>query len=125
MTQKSCTQDTLDLAALAEKLRHFADERDWNQYHSPKNLAMAITVEASELLEIFQWLSEAQSRQPDLRQMEAIRHEVADVLLYLVRLSDILQIDLNQTITDKMALNARRYPADQVKGSAKKYTEYE
>lgn len=115
---------TLDIDDINAKLRRFATERDWNQYHSPKNLAMALSVEASELLEIFQWLSEEQSRTPDARQQIQIRHEVADVMLYLLRLCDILDIDINSAIHDKMAINATRYPADKVKGSARKYTEY-
>jgi dCTP diphosphatase len=116
--------NTLDLPHITEKLRQFANERDWNQFHSPKNLAMAISVEASELLEIFQWLTEAQSRTPNAQQQEQIRHEMADVMLYLIRLSDVLGIDMASAITEKMAINAARYPADKVKGSAKKYTEY-
>lgn len=116
--------NSLDIARITTQLRQFANERDWNQFHSPKNLAMAINVEASELLEIFQWLTEAQSREPNTQQQEQIRHEMADVMLYLIRLSDILGIDMASAISEKMAINAARYPADKVKGSAKKYTEY-
>ena len=115
---------TLDISHIATRLREFANERDWNRYHSPKNLVMAISVEASELVEIFQWLDEAESLQPDLQQQEQIRHEVADVMLYLIRLCDILQIDIATALDAKIALNAQRYPADRVKGSRKKYTEY-
>ena len=124
MTVSDNSASVLDIAAITSKLRRFANERDWNQYHSPKNLAMALTVEAGELLEIFQWLTENQSREPSQQQMEQIRHEVADVMLYLIRLSDVLDINLDKALADKMALNEQRYPADKVKGSARKYTEY-
>lgn len=114
----------LHIEDISQALRQFASERDWNQYHSPKNLAMAITVEASELQEIFQWLTESQSREPDTTQRENIQHEVADVMLYLIRLCDVLNIDIASAISEKMRINAARYPADQVKGSAQKYTAY-
>jgi NTP pyrophosphatase (non-canonical NTP hydrolase) len=117
--------NTIDITELQEKLRQFANERDWNQYHSPKNLAMALSVEASELLEIFQWLNEAQSAQPNAEQQQNIRHEMADVFLYLLRMADILNIDLANAVQEKMALNAQRYPAHLAKGSAKKYTDYQ
>lgn len=115
----------IDIASITKELRLFAKERDWEQYHSPKNLAMALSVEASELLEIFQWLNEQQSFTPNDEQRIAIQHEVADVLLYLLRFSDILQLDLNACVQEKIAINKKRYPADQVKGSAQKYTAYE
>jgi len=117
--------NTLNITDIQEKLRQFAKERDWNQYHSPKNIAMALSVEASELLEIFQWLTEEESASPNRDQLEKVQHEMADVLLYLLRMADIMQIDLVQAATEKMALNAKRYPADKVKGSSKKYTEYQ
>jgi NTP pyrophosphatase (non-canonical NTP hydrolase) len=114
----------LDIDAITAQLREFALERDWQKFHSPKNLSMALSVEASELVEIFQWLSEAESLQPNQQQQLAIRHEIADVMLYLLRISDILNIDIQQALEEKIALNQQRYPADKVKGSAKKYTEY-
>ena len=114
----------LDIGAITAQLRQFALERDWQKFHSPKNLSMALSVEASELVEIFQWLSETESLQPNEHQQLAIRHEIADVMLYLLRISDILQIDLNQALEEKIALNQQRYPVDKVKGSSKKYTEY-
>ena len=111
------------LAALQLELRKFVAERDWDQFHSPKNLAMALSVEAAELLENFQWLSEEESRQLSAERLEKVRQEMADVLIYLVRLSDKLGIDLLEAAKDKMQLNARRYPADKAKGSMRKYTE--
>jgi dCTP diphosphatase len=108
------------LEDLKQQLREFARERDWEQFHSPKNLAMALIVEAAELVEHFQWLSEAQSQalEPDKR--EPVAQELADVLLYLVRLADRLNIDLMDAAQRKLLLNAQKYPADKVRGSAKK-----
>lgn len=115
---------TSPLTALARRLRDFAAERDWDQFHSPKNLAMALVAEAGELAAEFQWLTEAQSRSPDAAHLERIRSESADVLNYLVRLADKLGIDLIEAANTKIDGNAQRYPADKVRGSAKKYTEY-
>jgi NTP pyrophosphatase (non-canonical NTP hydrolase) len=114
----------MDIEALQKRFREFADERDWDQFHSPKNLAMALSVEASELLEHFQWLSEQESSVLDDEKRSQVSLEMADVFLYLVRLADKLGVDLQTAIDEKMVLNAKKYPADQVKGSAKKYTEY-
>lgn len=109
---------------IRNKLRQFAQARDWDQFHSPKNLSMALAAEAGELLEQFQWLTEEQSRNltPDHRQ--AVADEIADVFLYLVQLSSKLDIDLISAAKHKMAKNEAKYPASQVKGSSKKYTEY-
>lgn len=112
-----------DLIALRDELRSFALERDWDQFHSPKNLASALSVEAAELLEPFQWLTDEQSRKLAPEQTMAVRKELADVLIYLVRLSDKLDIDLLEAARDKMADNARKYPKDKAKGSSRKYTE--
>lgn len=102
----------IDVSALVAALQRFADERDWNQYHSPKNLAMALTGEVGELVELFQWLSEEQSSSvaQDPKTARAVRDELADVLLYLVRLSSVLGVDLNEAVTHKLASNARKYP---------------
>ena len=106
------------------RLREFARERDWEQFHSPKNLAMAMIVEAGELLEHFQWLTEAQSLSLDAAKREPVAQELADVLLYLVRLADRLDIDLLDAASRKIVLNARKYPADRVRGSARKASDY-
>ncbi|MGB8326432.1 MAG: nucleotide pyrophosphohydrolase [Steroidobacteraceae bacterium] len=110
------------LAELREALRKFADERDWDQFHSPKNLAAALSVEAAELLEHFQWLTETQSQSLPADTLELARQELADVLLYVIRLADKLGVDLAAAARDKIALNARRYPADKAHGSARKYS---
>ncbi len=111
------------LRALRDSLRTFAAKRDWDQFHSPKNLAIALSVEAAELLEHFQWMTESDSRtiEPDTR--AKVREELADVLLYLIRLADKLDVDLVEAAVDKIAVNAKKYPVDLAKGSAKKYTE--
>src|SRR3954447_21975005 len=98
--------------------------RDWDPFHSPKNLAMALSVEASELLEEFQWLTEQQSRSLDPERLERVRLEMADVLIYLLRLADKLAVDLPRAAADKLVLNEQKYPAERVRGDARKYTEY-
>jgi NTP pyrophosphatase (non-canonical NTP hydrolase) len=115
------TEDILRQLRLA--LREFAAERDWEQFHSPKNLAMALSVEAAELLENFQWLSEEQSTRLDSDQATKVRHEMADVLLYLIRLADKLDLDLGNAALEKMELNARKYPVEKSRGTSRKYTD--
>ena len=112
-----------ELEELRNKLRVFAAERDWDQFHSPKNLAAALAVEASELLEHFQWLTEEQSRQLPPDALDAVKAEVADVLLYMIRISDKLGIDLIAAANAKMILNAAKYPVEKARGTSKKYTE--
>jgi NTP pyrophosphatase (non-canonical NTP hydrolase) len=108
---------------LREALRQFAADRDWDQFHSPKNLASALSVEAAELLECFQWLSEEQSRNLTPAQLAQARDEMADVLNYLVRLADKLQVDLLEAAREKIQKNALKYPADKARGNAKKYSD--
>ncbi len=112
------------LAALDARLLAFARERDWEQFHSPKNLSMALAGECGELLEHFQWLTEAQSTAlaPDKRQ--AVAHEVADILIYLIRLCQRLGIDPIAAAYDKIAINETRYPAHRVRGDARRADEY-
>lgn len=116
--------DTADpLRELAQALRRFADERDWDQFHAPKNLATALSVEAAELLEHFQWMSEDDSRRLAPETLAKVGEEMADVLLYLVRLADKLDVDLVQAAKRKMQLNAQKYPVDRARGSSRKYTD--
>ena len=110
-----------DLLLLRDKLRAFAQARDWEQFHTPKNLSMALMVEVAELMEHFQWLTCAQSAQLPPQEKRAVAEELADVLLYLVRLSDRLNVDLLEAALQKLEKNALKYPAEQVRGSAKKY----
>jgi len=108
---------------LAQKLREFAKERDWDQFHSPKNLTMALSVEVCEIVEHFQWLTEEESYQLNPNKLEKIKEEIGDVMIYLVRLSDKLGIDPLKAAKEKNKINEEKYPAKKVKGSAKKYTE--
>ena len=101
--------DSLD--DLRERLRRFAAERDWEQFHTPKNLAMSVAIEAAEIMEHFQWLTAAQSADLDAVARHEAALEIADVLLYLVRLADVLDVDLVAAAREKIELNARKYPA--------------
>ncbi len=111
------------LRELRDRLRRFAADRDWEQFHSPKNLAMALSVEAGELLERFQWKSESESRSLNPEELALARQELADVLLYLIRLADRLDIDLIDAAQKKLDINADKYPVEKSFGSSKKYTE--
>lgn len=111
-------QDQLKL-----RIRQFADERAWQQYHSPKNLAMALIVEAAELVEHFQWLTEAQSQTLAPEKLAQVSDELADIQIYLIRIADQLNVDLLEAVDKKIEKNAVKYPADKVRGSAKKYNE--
>lgn len=113
-----------DLQELKARLRQFVAERDWDRFHSPKNLAMALSVEASELVELFQWLTEEESESLDAERRRRVAEELADVLWFLVRLADRLDIDLLEAAERKIAANAAKYPADRVRGDARKYDEY-
>jgi NTP pyrophosphatase (non-canonical NTP hydrolase) len=117
-------QERRDLLALRDIVRDFVDERDWDQFHTPKNLASALCVEAAELLEPFQWLQSGHAPELDEKTRLQIRHEMADVLTYLIRLADKMEVDLYEAVLEKMELNRRKYPAEQVKGDARKYTAY-
>jgi NTP pyrophosphatase (non-canonical NTP hydrolase) len=111
------------LDRLRDALRTFTTARDWDQFHSPKNLAMALSVEAAELLEVFQWVTEAGSRNLDPAAKAAAGEEIADVLLYLILLSDELGIDPIAAAERKMVANEQKYPVDKARGTSKKYTE--
>lgn len=119
---KNRETDTLD--ELRETLRGFATDRDWSQFHSPKNLAIALSVEAAELLEPFQWLKEGSAAELGSERLAAVSAEIADVLLYLVMLADKLDVDLLAAARNKLAKNALKYPVEKARGSSKKYTEY-
>jgi dCTP diphosphatase len=109
---------------LVTALREFAAERDWDQFHSPKNLSMALAVEAAELMEHFQWLTEEESAALPAESLAQVGEEVGDVMLYLLRLCDKLGIDPVAAAREKLEVNRRRYPADQARGRADKYTAY-
>jgi dCTP diphosphatase len=112
-----------EIVELQQRLRAFAAARDWDQFHSPKNLSMALIAEAAELVEHFQWLGERESAALDAATLAKVRLEAADVFIYLVRLADKLGIDLVAAARDKIALNEQKYPADRVRGQARKPTD--
>jgi len=109
---------------LVKELREFAKERDWEQFHSPKNLAMALVVEAAEIVEHFQWLTQEQSKSLPPDKLEEIKEEIADVMIFLINLADKLGIDLLEAAKEKIQKNKKNYPAAKVRGKALKYTEY-
>ena len=109
---------------LIKNIRKFAQKRDWAQFHSPKNLAMALSVEVAEIVEHFQWLTQAESNNLDPVKLAEIKGEIADVLIYLTRLADRLGIDPVQAAEEKMQLNEKKYPVEKAKGNAAKYTDF-
>lgn len=113
------------LYELSHRLVEFARIRDWEQFHSPKNLSMALIAEAAELVEHFQWLTQEQSEQLPVEKLEEVRMELADIQIYLLRLAERLGVDLIAAAQEKMAINERRYPAEKVRGSARRAAEYE
>ena len=115
----------MNIESLQSTLRAFAAERDWDQFHSPKNLSMALSVEVAELVEHFQWLTEAESAGLPPETAEQVASEIADIQIYLARLADKLGVDIDAAVTAKLELNERRYPADKSRGSAAKYTQYD
>ena len=119
------TGRAMDFDDLQARLRRFAAERDWEKFHSPKNLAMALSVETAELVEPFQWLTEDESRSLPDEVRERVTEEIADVQIYLARLADQIGIDIVAAVHAKLAMNAAKYPADRVRGSARKSTEYD
>ena len=112
--------EPLDLHQVALFLRQFADDRDWDQFHTPKNLSMALAGEAGELLEIFQWLTPEQSESLSEADLEHTGQELVDIIQYVVRMSDVLGIDLAEAFESKFIENETRYPAEEVRGSAEK-----
>ncbi|MBT3584187.1 MAG: nucleotide pyrophosphohydrolase [Halobacteriovoraceae bacterium] len=117
--------EVLNIAALKASLKQFAVDREWEQFHSPKNLSMALSVEASELLEIFQWMKEEDSWDiSDPKLIEAVGDEVADIFVYLLRLATVLNLDLKELVDQKMLKNGKKYPVAKARGNSKKYTEF-
>lgn len=117
------TEVLVDVEKLRSVLAIFAHDRDWDQFHSPKNLAMALSGEVGELVEVFQWLTEEQSHQikDNHEAAKAVSDELADVLMYAVRLADILEIDINTAVISKLDQNNQKYPVEKARGSNKKY----
>ncbi len=115
--------DSID--QLRARVNQFVEARDWAQFHSPKNLAMAMIVEAGEVVEHFQWMTEEGSRNLSAEQRELVGQELSDTLVYLLRIAEVCDIDLLEAANKKINLNAKKYPVDKAKGSNAKYTEYE
>jgi NTP pyrophosphatase (non-canonical NTP hydrolase) len=109
---------------LRARIDAFVQERDWAQFHTPKNLAMAMIVEAAELVELFQWDTPQESQQLSAEKREAVSHELADTFVYLLRIAEVLKIDLIEAANAKIELNAKKYPVEKARGSNAKYTEY-
>jgi NTP pyrophosphatase (non-canonical NTP hydrolase) len=122
-TQEMMMAET-DFDRIRKQVRQFVVERDWDQFHTPKNLSMALIVEAAEMVEHFQWLSEEQSCNLSPEKLAEVELELADIQIYLISLAEKLQLDLIAAVDKKLVLNAEKYPAEQVRGSSKKYTEY-
>ncbi|PCI61652.1 MAG: nucleotide pyrophosphohydrolase [Methylophilaceae bacterium] len=123
MKPNNPSQDSID--ALRARVNQFVEERDWAQFHSPKNLAMAMIVEAGEVVEHFQWMTEEESRHLDAEMTEQVGQELSDTFVYLLRIADVCGIDLIDAANKKIDLNAEKYPIDKVKGSNAKYTKYQ
>jgi len=119
------TQQAIDIPDLIKRLKFFAEERDWEQFHAPKNLVMALSVEASELLEHFQWQTSEASENLSAEKKQEVAYEVADVFIYLMRIVERLDINLGKAVEEKLAINAGKYPVDKAKGKSDKYTAYE
>ncbi len=118
--------DIIDVDNIKKTLQDFAEKRDWEKFHNPKNLSMAVACEAGELLEIFQWMSESDATQccNELSIKEKTSHELADIMLYLIRIASLMGINITEALYNKISINNKKYPVELVKGSSKKYNEY-
>ena len=111
----------MDLEKIKKIIGEFASERNWDKYHTPKNLSMALSVESSELVEIFQWLTQEESKNIDSKDIQSVKDEVADILIYLIRIADKLDIDLEEAVLEKIKKNTKKYPVELSKDNAVKY----
>jgi len=123
--REQASKDADSIAQLTARVNAFVAERDWVQFHSPKNLAMAMIVEAGEVVEHFQWMTEADSKHLNAEQKEQVGQELSDTFVYLLRIAEVCGIDLLEAANKKIDLNAKKYPVEKAKGSNAKYTEYE
>jgi dCTP diphosphatase len=121
---KEKTMSDTEFDRIKKQVRQFGIDRDWDQFHSPKNLSMALIVEVAEMVEHFQWLTEEQSVRLSQEKLDEIELELADIQIYLLSLAEKLQIDLLAAVDKKLALNSQKYPVEKARGSSKKYTEY-
>lgn len=121
----SFTEDSVtSIQEIKDRFAQFVRERDWNQFHTPKNLSMALSIEAGELMELFQWIEGSQSRLEVDKKRQQVEHELADIFLYAIAFANACDIDISKAIKEKMLLNASKYPTHHAKGNAKKYTEF-
>lgn len=118
------SNENLNVTKVQKLLSDFAKERDWEQFHSPKNISMALSVECSELMEIFQWMTIDESHKLDEKAHGRVKEEIADVLLYTLRMAELLNINLEDAVNKKMEQNAQKYPVEKSRGNSKKYTEF-
>lgn len=118
--------DIIDMDEIKNILQDFAAKREWEKFHNPKNLSMALACEAGELLEIFQWMSEVDTNRAcnESSIQEKVSHELADILLYLIRIASLMNINISEALHHKLRINQEKYPVELVKGSSKKYNEY-
>ena len=111
----------MDIENIKNKLKDFSKERNWDKYHTPKNLAMALSVEASELVEIFQWLNDKESDNLNSEDLQSVKEEISDILIYLIRIADKLEINIEESLIEKLKINEQKYPIDLSKNNAVKY----
>ncbi len=123
MSKETAVAET-DFDRIRKQVRQFVVERDWDQFHSPKNLSMALIVEAAEMVEHFQWLTEEQSCSLPPEKLAEVELELADIQIYLISLAEKLKLDMVAAVDKKLVLNAQKYPAEKARGNSKKYTEY-
>jgi len=118
-------KDTVDITSLINEINAFVKERDWEQYHTPKNLAISLSIEANELLENFQWENPSfQEIKKDEKKLKAISYEIADIIIYLLRFIQHLDLDFEEIVREKLAINKEKYPAEKCRGKADKYHAY-
>lgn len=119
------SDQTITIAALKMRVKKFVDDRDWAKYHNPKDVAVSITIEAAELVEIFQWVKDSEQERitQDAAKMQKLKDELADVMIYCVSLANVLDIDIGQAVYQKIAKNEGKYPVDRIKGNYRKYKE--
>ena len=115
----------MDIEKIKNKIKHFSKERNWDKFHTPKNLSMALSVEASELVEIFQWLDNKESNNLNDETLKSVKEEIADILIYLIRIADKLNINIEESVIEKLKINEQKYPIDLSKNNATKYNKRE
>ena len=111
----------MDINEITNKIKKFSEDRNWDKFHTPKNLTMALSVEVAELVEIFQWLSQEESSNLNENDLQSVKEELADILIYLIRIADKFNIDLEESVDEKLLINEQKYPVELSRGNAVKY----